>query len=716
MDACRRGILRRSTMSSAVVCGNLHPMQHPEGDMEDPEDAGESGPGSAAKSLASGVPGPIFFLIKEQAKSLLAIKELQERVQALEGFRNEIFFTIKDIQQTMQSTPGRSPQIRPLSSSEPAKPALASRSDSRALPSVSTSKSWTQNPKPRRHKEALITAACGRTRGKSSGGGSDLSPGVVAKPLAASLSSTVKGETTPTVLDSDKQDSGLDSDCRDHGSRESTLAPKDELLTLLDIIDERGQQLQQRVREMEKGWDAALRGAVGGGSEMLEFHEKELQSRLSEMEVERTKHRTMVRQLQATIHRMEGERIACEEKLQASITEKEELEKKVHSLHMQYVRGGGPRSLPINASSADPWPAGHSLGAQKGDTDNGLATDEGKAKVSSILKESNLLELKKVLLLYTLENQALRKKMEDGNRQWFGKLSEWKATEASLRSDIQNLIQERGFYVEALDRHQRDMGLLQAKYKELELTVWALDNDEHQGSFRRDEDELAGGSPVLRSSSIRFPRLYQSDISYRDSCSKTQSLPPSLLTQAKNSPLIPRRVPHGTNFKRSSLAENSMEEAGFSNEDMAYELVDPRPRKAAPAFTQPPLPPSQKAFLSYWQDRRLGAAVMPSDTVRLMNLEDEHAEELKSGPQSNIEMICNEFDPLSDSERQSVSKPLDFEDSLDLSIPLKPMRSASLTAAMVGRSGLKLNYFPKPSGTSKIPLDQKHRTVGKTQI
>ncbi|XP_077532659.1 javelin-like isoform X1 [Haemaphysalis longicornis] len=696
---------------------------HPEGDMEDPEDAGESGPGSAAKSLASGVPGPIFFLIKEQAKSLLAIKELQDRVQALEGFRNDIFFAIQDIQQTMQSTPGRSPQIRPLSSSEPAKSAVASRSDSRALPGVSTSKSWTQNPKPRRHKEALMTAACGRTKGKSSGSGSDLSPGVVAKPLVASLSSTVKGESTSAVLDSDKQDSGLDSDCRDHGSRESTLAPKDELLTLLDIIDERGLQLQQRVREMEKGWDAALRGgAVGGSSssEVLEFHEKELQSRLSEMEVERSKHRTMVRQLQATIHRMEGERIACEEKLQASITEKEELEKKVHSLHMQYVRGGGPRSLPINAST-DPWPAGpslHSLGAQKvaGDTDPGIATEESKAKVSSILKESNLLELKKVLLLYTLENQALRKKLEEGNRQWFGKLSEWKATEASLRSDIQNLIQEREVCLDALGRHQRDMRLLQAKYKELELTVWALDNDEHQGSFRRDEDELAGGSPVLRSPSIKFPRLYQSDISYRDSCSKTQSLPPSILTQAKNSPLLPRRGVYGAHFKRSSLAENSMEEAGFSNEDMAYELVDPRPPKAASAFAEPPLPPAQKAFVSYWQDRRLGAAVMPSDTVRLMNLEDEHAEELKSGPQSNIEMICNEFDPLSDSERQSASKPLDFEDSLDLSIPLKPMRSASLTAAMVGRSGLKLNYFPKPSGASKIPLDQKHRTLGKTQI
>lgn len=689
--------------------------------MEDPEDVGESGSGSAAKSLASGVPGPIFFLIKEQAKSLLAIKELQDRVQALEGFRNDIFFAIQDIQQTMQSTPDRSPQIRPLSSSEPAKSALACRSDYRALPGVSTSKSWTLNPKPRRHKDALMTTACGRTRGKSSGGGSDLAPGVVAKPLVASLSPTVKGDTTSAILDSDKQDSGLDSDCRDHGSRESTLAPKDELLTLLDIIDERGVQLQQRVREMEKGWDAALRGAVGGStsSEMLEFHEKELQSRLSEMEVERSKHRTMVRQLQATIHRMEGERIACEEKLQASITEKEELEKKVHSLHMQYVRGGGPRSLPIKAST-DPWPAGpslHSLGAQKGavDTDKGIATEEGKAKVSSILKESNLLELKKVLLLYTLENQALRKKMEESNQSWFGKLSEWKATEASLRSDIQNLIQEREDCLDALSRHQRDMRLLQAKYKELELTVWALDNDEHQGSFRRDEGESAGGSPIFRSPSQKFSRMYHGDISYRDSCSTTQSLPPFLLTQAKNSPLTPRRGAYASNFKRNSLAENSLEEAGYSNEGMAYELVDPRPPKPALAFTEQPLPPSPKAFAPYWQDRRLGAAVMPSDAVRLMNLEDEHGEEIKSGPQSNIEMICNEFDPLSDSERQSASKPLDFEDSLDLSIPLKPMRSASLTAAMVGRSGLKLNYLPKSSGASKIPLDQKHRTFGKTQ-
>lgn len=308
--------------------------------MDGPEEAGEAGCGSAARSLASGVPGPIFFLIKEQAKSLLAIKELQDRVQALEGFRNDIFFAVQDIQQTMQSSSERPSQVVLTASKEPAKAASVHRIDSRAPLGVPESKSWTLNPKPRRHKDGpLVTAVCGRAKARIVSG--ELSQGVVAKPATvASLSS--KGDTASAILESDKQDSGLDSDCRDHGSRESTLAPKDELLVLLDRIDQRSVHLKERLHEMEKvmNSDTKLRGGASSCYEVIEFHEKELQARLSEMEVERTKHRMQVRQLQATIHRMEGERVACEEKLQASLCEKKELEKKVHSLHMQYVRAG----------------------------------------------------------------------------------------------------------------------------------------------------------------------------------------------------------------------------------------------------------------------------------------------------------------------------------------------------------------------------------------
>ncbi|XP_054919091.1 uncharacterized protein [Dermacentor andersoni] len=685
---------------------------HSEGEMDGPEEASEAACGPAARNLASGVPGPIFFLIKEQAKSLLAIKELQDRVQALEGFRNDIFFAIQDIQQNMQSSPHRPPQVSLTSSKEPTKATSAHRIDSRVPLDAPESKTWTLNPKPRRHKDgSLMTAVCGRARAKSAGVGSELSQGVVAKPTTvASLSS--KGDTASAILESDKQDSGLDSDCRDHGSRESTLAPKDELLTLLDIIGERSLQLKERMHEMEKskGLDSVLRGGASSRSDVLEFHEKELQARLSEMEVERTKHRLQVRQLQATIHHMEGERIACEEKLQASLSERKELEKKVHSLHMQYVRAG-PSSLPLAKSYADPWPAASLQAAQTlvGDVARGITTEEGKAKVSNILKESNLLELKRLLLLYTLENQKLKEKADESDQHWFKKLSEWKATEASLRSDIQSLIQEKEECLDRFRRHRRDMEIVQAKYKELEMTVWALDNSEHQRDYRRDEGILPVGTRFLRSADQRFPRPYQSNFSDGESGCKTQSLPPLLLNQSRNTPLLSRRGAYPTEFRRNSLAENSLEEVGFSNEGMAYELVDPRQHKPT-VFAEP----SQKAFAPYWQDRRVGAAVMPSDAVRLMNLEDDH-EELKSGPHSNIDMICNEFDPLSENGRQCANKPLDFEDSLDLSIPLKPTRGAASNAPRSSRSTLNVNYISPASTSSKVTLDQKHRTFRKTQ-
>nr|XP_037269599.1 uncharacterized protein LOC119161303 isoform X2 [Rhipicephalus microplus] len=704
--------LRPDAAASAAAAPGKPLNLHSEGGiMDGPEEAGEAGCGSAARSLASGVPGPIFFLIKEQAKSLLAIKELQDRVQALEGFRNDIFFAVQDIQQTMQSSSERPSQVVLTASKEPAKAASVHRIDSRAPLGVPESKSWTLNPKPRRHKDGpLVTAVCGRAKARIVSG--ELSQGVVAKPATvASLSS--KGDTASAILESDKQDSGLDSDCRDHGSRESTLAPKDELLVLLDRIDQRSVHLKERLHEMEKvmNSDTKLRGGASSCYEVIEFHEKELQARLSEMEVERTKHRMQVRQLQATIHRMEGERVACEEKLQASLCEKKELEKKVHSLHMQYVRAG-PSSLPLAKSDTNLWPTTSLQGAQKlaSDVAKGITTEEGKAKVSNILKESNLLELKRLLLLYTLENQALKEKAEENDQHWFNKLSEWKATEASLRSDIQELIQEKEECLERFRRNRRDMEIMQAKYKELEMTVWALDNVEHQRDYRGDEGMLPVGTRFLRPADQMLPRPCQ-NISYSDTDCKTQSLPPMLLNQVRNAPLLPRRGAYATEFRRNSLAENSLEEVGFSNEGMAYELVDPRHHKPTVFAEQ-----SRKTFAPYWQDRRVGAAVMPSDAVRLMNLEDDHEEELKSGPQSNIEMICNEFDPLSANERQCVNKPLDFEDSLDLSIPLKPTRNPSSNTRRSSRSTLNMNYLSPASSSSKVTLDPKHRTfVGKTQ-
>lgn len=680
---------------------------------------------SAKSSPDLSVPGPIFFLIKEQAKSLLAIKELQDRVQALEGFRNDIFFAIQDIQQTMHH-PARQPQIKVPPDSVPVSSASGASGEECVSPSSSNFKSWTLNPKPRRHKDTVLTSACARTKVKD-GSACELSSRGALKPPATSLSSQVaststKGDTTSTILESDKQDSGLDSDCREHGSQESILAPKDELLLLLEMIGERGVQLQEKVQEMEQAQASMGQGrdcAPRSHSELLEFHGKELQARLSDMEVERANYRTMVRQLQSTIHRLEGEKMAYEHKLQATLAEKKQLEKKVHSLHLQYVRGE-PSSVPF--LKAESWPTAHSQDAQSlGGLERlrrevkGIKSEEGKAKVSTILRESNPIELKKLLLLYTLENQALQEKAEEKEQKWYSNLSEWKTTEASLRTDIQNLIQERDECVEALRRHQTEVRTLQAKYKVLEMTVLAFNNLE-RGDDRHGEQCCASPSPY--GPNQRLARSYHSELAYGEPCYRTQSLPPVLLTQAENGPLLRCQNATALHCAGSSLTENSFEEAAFNNEGMAYELEDQAHERPL-AFTDSPLSSPKKLFRPLWQHRHTGPSGTVSDAVRLMNLDEEHRE-LKSGPQSDIDMICSEFDPLVKVEappardRDPNTKPLDFVDSLDLSIPLKPTKTAMLSATRPTRARLELKYLPTPIYSARPVVSQKHRTFSKS--
>lgn len=670
------------------------------------------------------VSGPVFFLIKEQAKSLLAIKELQDRVQALEGSRNDIFFAIQDIQQTMHQS-ANTAQIKLSSGGVPVHSASTLASEDTASPSGSSSKSWTLNPKPRRHKDVLVSVSCVRTKAK--GGVCELNRNAV-KPSATSLSSRVastsaKGDTTSVILESDKQDSGLDSDCRDHASRESTLAPKDELLVLLEMIDERGIRLREKVQEMEKSQTSMGESAgstLKSHSDMLEFHGKELQARLSEMELERANCRTMVRQLQSTIHRLEGEKTAFEHKLQATIYEKKQLEKKVHSLHMQYVRGD-PSSLP--PSKVESWPTTHSKESsglsdlEKLRTDaRGVKSDEGKAKVSNILRESNPLELKKLLLLYTLENQALQEKANEKDQKWYSKLSDWKTTEASLRTDIQNLIQERDECFEALRRQQKEMRMLQAKYKVLEVTLCTLDNAEH-GNCCQETDTSSLRHPPM--SSQRLTRSYlPSELDYGEPCYRTQSLPPIFLTQAKNSRLFHHQNVSGLHCSDNCIPESSLEDNAFNNEGMAYELDNTRCQQPLD-FTDSPLSSPQKLYRPFWQSRHTGSTETQSNAIRLLNLDDEHRE-VNSGPQSDMDIICSEFDPLvrtdgpAGRERDRNPKPLDFVDSLDLSIPLKPTKTVALSSERHRRTRLELKYLPSQGYNPSQADIQKHRVFSKT--
>ncbi|KAG0412509.1 hypothetical protein HPB47_004675 [Ixodes persulcatus] len=100
--------------------------------------------------------------------------------------------------------------------------------------------------------------------------------------------------------------------------------------------------MEQAQASTGQGRDCAPRSHI----EFLEFHGKELRARLSEMEVERANYRTLVRQLQLTIHRLEDEKMVYEHKLQATLVERKQLVKKVNIPHLKYVRGE-PSSVPF---------------------------------------------------------------------------------------------------------------------------------------------------------------------------------------------------------------------------------------------------------------------------------------------------------------------------------------------------------------------------------
>ncbi|XP_064458273.1 uncharacterized protein LOC135368730 isoform X2 [Ornithodoros turicata] len=621
------------------------------------------------------VPGPIFFLIREQAKSLLAIKELQERVQALEGFRNDIFFAIHDIQKSMHhpvkpASHGTSPLVQSSQSS-----VNAGSSSSCHTSKISPKTSWAKS-------QRLTGTNSSRIRTKPT---VVISKAESPTKRPASLSSQVtaiKGDAS-TTLESDKQDSGLDSDCRDHASGvpNNSIAAEDELLLLLDEIGERGLKLREKVQEMEKGHNTysdtgfSHNHSCPNQSSMLEFHSKELQARLSQMEIERTNYRATVQKLQSVIHRLEGEKTACEDRLQSAVNEKQQLEKKIYGLHMQYVHGE-PGSLPL--SKGESW-TGESPqdppSLQEKNARKGMRSEEGKAKVSAILRENNPLELQRLLLFYTLENQSLQQKIEESDQKWFAKLCDWKTTESSLRADIQNLIQEREECLESLQKHQEEVRALRAKYRVLEMTVLTINNRDCGDSVC---ERTARVPAWVHTANQRLARSYHCDSdTYGEAYYRAQSLPPVLVAQAENAHTMFKQNMATLHNAGSSLTENSLEDTTFQNEGMAYDLEDPRFQRPL-RFTSSPQSSPQKLYRPLWQNPAT-VRRFTRDPVHLMNLEDS-GKDLESGPKSDIELICSEFDPLVKVEDSAVidtgkkMRPLDFVDSLDLSIPLKPTK------------------------------------------
>ncbi|XP_022248614.1 uncharacterized protein LOC106460795 [Limulus polyphemus] len=384
------------------------------------------------------IPAPVYFLIKEHAKSLVAIKELQDRLTAAEHFQTNAITLFQDIEQQLVQ---RDYKYRCLSD--------------RKYP---YNKLLHQFPFPQ---PTNLVSECP----KSSSGrlGSSYSSSLH---LSASNSSTRHAESKrKLIMESDnKQDSGLDSDCRDQGQgssltfvsnpsnfamcerkeqiqKESCMCmfgAGDELSTLLDVINQKGLLLRKQIDVMNQQHDIKGENYLASyEQDFISRHQtvQNVEIKLKQVEKERSDLFNKVVHLEAACHELEKEKKWLEERLETILLEKEQLEYHIHGLYLQYVKNQGneaeqwkegkltenisqpkisqPRNEAASSSLQPTLSCQNKVSSVFKESDPSLqATLSCQNKVSSVLKESDILKLQQQLITYVLENEILQTKIQ----------------------------------------------------------------------------------------------------------------------------------------------------------------------------------------------------------------------------------------------------------------------------------------------------------------
>lgn len=309
---------------------------------------------------------PFHYLINEQAKSILALQELQNEVSALLEFRDLVMETFPHLRHKMSastapSTPSGDRHYQqgvvshiPMATSLQGSPSGKPRDWE---PGIRVRRKLHQNS---REQETSVPSLVPRSRSNSHGKGP--------KSGEAGTSGSSTGSSAV-------QDSGFCTESKEHCSTSSaatTSARKtdpeqeaeDELWNLLDLIHRKGTKLRLEVEHLQeklekKHCDTHERRArsledlrksgdtvrtSGDSSGVLEVEitglrrERDLLlDRLTEMEAENLANLAQTNQLLAEMGTLSAEKRDLEEQLRTAIATKSELNSRIHDLHLQFV-------------------------------------------------------------------------------------------------------------------------------------------------------------------------------------------------------------------------------------------------------------------------------------------------------------------------------------------------------------------------------------------
>ncbi|XP_071627059.1 uncharacterized protein Jvl isoform X1 [Temnothorax longispinosus] len=210
--------------------------------------SGGSGVGVGGMDCMPLRPGPFHYLISEQAKSLVALQELQNEVGALLEFRDLVIETFPNLRHKMAATASAGASVMSSTCTQSSHIPLPLSS-----PSSRRISEW--EPGKIRRRVTRESSGGGGSGGSGSGGGGESSSSSLPRSRSNSHSGGTKNNCSATV-----QDSGFSTETSSKDSASTAIAPRassprpnaldeaeDELWNLLDVIHRKGIRLREEV-------------------------------------------------------------------------------------------------------------------------------------------------------------------------------------------------------------------------------------------------------------------------------------------------------------------------------------------------------------------------------------------------------------------------------------------------------------------------------------
>lgn len=307
-------------------------------------------------------PGPFHYLISEQAKSLVALQELQNEVGALLEFRDLVIETFPNLRHKMAATAsaGASVMSSTCTQSSHIPLPLSSPSSRRVV-------EWEPGKLRRRvpRENSGGGGGGGSSGGSGGGGGGESSSSSLPRSRSNSHSGGTKNNCSATV-----QDSGFSTEASSKDSASTAIAPRassprpnaldeaeDELWNLLDVIHRKGIRLREEVECLQGRLESvateelastdvleAVRKVTGADDDAdsrtipsdnvdrqqdsrdpqvvaLRREKEQLLDKVAELEAETISSRARTQELQTELAALSALKTGLEDRLQASLTE-----------------------------------------------------------------------------------------------------------------------------------------------------------------------------------------------------------------------------------------------------------------------------------------------------------------------------------------------------------------------------------------------------------